>query len=73
MVDWLVAISQLLRMAEKPNELNTYATLIEVSKGSLLDQKAHLVPGLAADLHGRKFDYEHCLLLIKQIRSDRGF
>lgn len=68
MNEWLSTTSELLRLATNSTQLSTYATLIEVSKGSLLDQKAHLVPGLLQDTFGQHFDHKSCLSFVKKTR-----
>jgi hypothetical protein len=70
MNEWLCTSTSLLRMAYSSKELSTYAALIEISKGSLLDEKAHMIPGLSAGISGHKFDYETCLELVIKTRSD---
>lgn len=70
MNEWLVTVNELLKLSRNSRQLSTYASLIEVSKGSLLDEKAYLVPGLSEGITDRNFDYKDCLIFLKKIRSD---
>lgn len=67
MNEWLATVSCLLALAKTSSTLNTFASLIEVSKGSLIDERAHKVPGLAYSLAGQTFDYEHCLSFLEEV------
>lgn len=73
MNQWLTTTTELLRLPTKSRQLYVYSTLIEVSKGSLISQKAYMVPGLPDKLANRRFDYKECAAFVEEIRKEYLF
>lgn len=71
--EWLAVVDVLLKKAQTSREISVYSDLFEVSKGSLLSHKAHIIPGLSESLHGRSFDYEKCLEFVQKTRQESDF
>lgn len=70
MNEWLKTTNLLLRMVGNQAILNTYATLIEISMGNPIEEKAHLLPGLSQSIIGKSaMPYEACLEFMKEINS----